>query len=712
MTRKRWWNTSCATIAVVATLQPGCLIAAEAPGSTAISGLFHLGDRGQAAMVTAGKPSSPIASAYASNVAAEPLLTQAQKLDLLQRHVKYVFVLFQENRAFDFHFGTFPGAQGLFSQPAAQTPGFAQPLVRTDGSVGTISPFLIPQTVTAANGKTIPIYPADTDSVDHSHAGYNNALDVDGSGVARNDRYALNLEGLTTSNGAIVSLKTGAAAAAPPTLTQVQRGELVMAHDDCDTVPFLWQLADRFTLFDNFYQTIIGPSTPNAIAMIAGQSGQTQWALHPEQASSNTASPVIKASGGVPVVADPGPFPGSNLDFAGNPKPPYGTSDVSPATPTLNQTYASLPLSFMGKQINKTIASDQNPLLDLLDVKDDIATIAGDGISPVNWGWYQEGYDAEVTDKLPGQTLGSTYIVHHNGPQYFGYVGDNPVEQQHLHGLGDFFSDIGARKLPGNGGVFYIRGGYGNNDGLVPVDPGAANPGSPSTVGLVQKNFPGSDDHASYSDTQIAESLVADEVNAIAASPYWKESAIIITYDETDGDYDHAVPRLRNMDPQGNPLAGGPRIPAIVISPYSNAHTISHEYSEHSSVIKFINELRGLTPLASLPDEVKGFKAGLSLPTPQSNLGPADATDGIGDLFSAFDNARLTGSAKPLPASYAMIPAAAVHVLPHYNGQGCYALNIVPTDYQNGKPPPPARAASTPRPAPTPGTPTSGTWNP
>ncbi len=50
---------------------------------------------------------------------------------------------------------------------------------------------------------------------------------------------------------------------------------------DCDTVPFLWQYADRFTLFDNFHQTVIGPSTPNAIAMIAGQSGDTQWALHP-----------------------------------------------------------------------------------------------------------------------------------------------------------------------------------------------------------------------------------------------------------------------------------------------------------------------------------------------------------------------------------------------------------------------------------------------
>ncbi len=64
----------------------------------------------------------------------------------------------------------------------------------------------------------------------------------------------------------------------------MQKGELVVSHVDCDTVPFLWSYADRFTLFDNFFDTVIGPSTPNAIAMIAGQSGLTQWVKHPDLA--------------------------------------------------------------------------------------------------------------------------------------------------------------------------------------------------------------------------------------------------------------------------------------------------------------------------------------------------------------------------------------------------------------------------------------------
>lgn len=647
--------------------------------------------------------SSDLVAVYASNLAKEPVLSQAQKLALLRKHVKYVFVLFQENRSFDFHFGTFPGADGLFSRSAAETPGFIQPIVNIDGTIGSISPFLIPATVTAVNGATVPLYPADTDSVDHSHVGIDNSLDTDTYGVTHNDRYALDEEGLTTLNGKIVSLKTLLPATTPPTLAQKQKGELALAHLDCDTIPFLWEYADRFTLFDNFHQSTIGPSTPNAIAIIAGQSGETQWALHPDEGSNNTASTTVALSGGVPVVLDNGPFAGSNYDTSPV-KPPYGLDDESPAKPALNQTYASLPLSFMGRNINATVAFDQNPAMDLLDIQDDIAEIASHGTRPVNWGWYQEGYDREPTDPANGP-IGANYIVHHDGPQYFGYVGDNTLEQKNLHGLNDFFTAVAAKALPSGGGVFYVRGGYGNNDGLLPLDP---NP-------TVQANFVGNDDHPGYSDAEISEALLADEINAIANSPYWSESAIVITYDETDGLYDHTHSQIHAYDPEGSPLAGGPRIPTIVISPFAVSHAVSHEYAEHSSVIKFIDELFDLKPLGELPDEVKGRKAGLAQ-FGQKDLGPADTLDGMGDLFSAFDNGRLTGKTPPLPASYAAIPAALVTSLPHFGGKGCYALNIVPTDYQvvDGvsqliDPPP---ADFNPRPTSTPGVPTSGTWTP
>ncbi len=644
---------------------------------------------------TAGTPSvtpQPASSGEVEALASRPSkqrdLPPYAKHALLKEKIKYVFVLFQENRSFDGYFGTFPGANGLFSQSSNKTPGFVQRIVNTDGSVGTISPFLVTKTVKDVNGKTVPLYPEDLADVDHSHTGIDIGIDLNNNNVTRLDRFALDNEGLTTLNGQIVAKSTMLPPTTNPTLAQKQAGEVVMSHVDCDTVPFMWRYADRFALMDNFHMTVDGPSTPNAIAMIAGQAGETQWVLHPNQAASE------------PVTGDPGPFPGSNLDTAAK-KPAYG-QDENPNTPAPAQTYASLPLSFMGPKIESIIKSDENPAMDLLDVQDDIKFIAGANHTQVPWGWYQEGYDHEPFDPA-GPSSHSSYIVHHNGPQYFGYVGDNPKEQLHLHGLNDFFRDIGNGALPADNAVIYLRGGFNNLDGLKPVDP---NP-------TVQAAFAGNDDHPAYSDSQISEALLADEINAIAASPYWKNSAIVITYDETSGFYDHAAFSPRSFAPDGGAYAGGQRIPALVISPYAQAHTVLDQYAEHSSIIKFINNLFSLTPLAELPDEAYARKQGRAL-YGQASLGPADSDKvvAMSDLSEAFDNNRLLGLLPPLPPSYATIPASTVTTLPHYGGNGCKALGITPTDYVNGKPIDPPPADFNPRPTATPGIPTSGTWTP
>ena len=70
---------------------------------------------------------------------AEPVLPYSQLVSLVQQNIKYVFVLYQENRSFDSYFGTFPGAEGLYSNPASATPGFTQKIVNTDGTTGTIN---------------------------------------------------------------------------------------------------------------------------------------------------------------------------------------------------------------------------------------------------------------------------------------------------------------------------------------------------------------------------------------------------------------------------------------------------------------------------------------------------------------------------------------------------------------------------------------------
>jgi phospholipase C len=169
MNRRNWWKSTCSLAGVIAMLQP---IAASAAVTQ---------------QLTAQPRSSALVARYASHLDNEPVLSHAQKLMLLQKNIKYVFVLFQENRSFDYHFGTFPGAKGYFSQPAAQTAGLTQSIVdcgptitgscANPGATLSQTTFLIPQTVKNTAGATVQVYPADTISVDHSHAGINNSLD-------------------------------------------------------------------------------------------------------------------------------------------------------------------------------------------------------------------------------------------------------------------------------------------------------------------------------------------------------------------------------------------------------------------------------------------------------------------------------------------------------------------------------------------------------
>jgi phospholipase C len=663
------WDKGCSCLALAAVLQPGFVLAQSTKAGTVGGG------------VTIAPKSSDAVQKWVIAPGRERTLNDAAKLKLLRAHVKYVFVLFQENRSFDFYFGTYPGANGLFSKPATRTPGFVQPIVETDGSVGTISPFLIPMSIKDVHGKTVPLYPEDTDSVDHSHVALDRKINLQ-HGVTLSDQYALTEEH--------IMLKDGKPSGAP-TLERKQMGELVMAHIDCNAAPVLWNYADRFTLFDDFHQTLIGPSTPNAIAMIAGQTGETQWVKHADESTKHFGS----ADGmGVPVVNDAFPYWGSQLDMGNDHQPEKPSSKK----PQLNLTFATLPLSFMGSKVYATTKTDADPKKDLTDIEQDIKEIAGEGVKPTNWGWYQQGYDHESNDPA-GKALHDGYVVHHNAPQYFGYVSNNPAVSKHLHGLTDFFTAMRNQALPQTGGVFYVRGGYGNIQGLTPVDP---NP-------KLARVFDGNDDHPGYSDGQISAALIADEVNAIAASPYWKDSAILITYDETDGLYDHVPSVVRSYDSEGNPLDQGPRIPAIVISPYGVAHGVAHEPAEHSSIIKFIDRLFGMEPLADLPDEAQARIKGEKL-FGQAHLGPADDhVDGVGNMLEAFDNDRLLGIKPILPASYAELPAKLVDTFPQFGGNGCEALHIVPADHGRPNPIP---ADFNPRPSSDPGVPTSGNWTP
>jgi phospholipase C len=573
----------------------------------------------------------------------EPVVSDEELVSLIQQKIKYVFVIYQENRSFDSYFGTFPGANGLYSQAASVTPGFVQPIVNTDGTTGTISPFLIGPA----------LYAADTDDVDHSHPRTVAKMDVINN-TAMMDQFAVTEELKYSPTG-------------NPSLQAKQMGELTMAYEDCDTVPLLWAYADRFALYDNIFESMTGPSTPGNLSIIGAQAGQTQWALH----STNTAATV-------PLMVDDDPFWGSPSDKSASPLP-VNPTDYPGYVTASNLTFATLPLSTLLSTAAAVTSTDPSATTDLVDVPDDVAFLSKLSQPAVGFGWYEEGFDKESTDTAgPVTANGShaSYITHHNGPQYFGYVANTPALRAELHGLGDFYTALETTSLPKSGGVFYVKGGYTNIMGMTPADPDPT----------VQKNFLGDDDHPAYSDAQISEALVATTVNAIANSPYWGQSAIIITWDDAEGDYDHVQPPIVNVGPDKTALSFGPRIPLILISPYAKLGYISHDQGSHASVVKFVDTVFGLPPLATLPDELLGRYLGLAL-LGQEDLGPQDAiTPGISDLTDAFSVSRLIGSAVPLAPDYAIVAPSYITKIPQVTGLGCSDLGILTTDRQLGMP--------------------------
>jgi acid phosphatase len=115
-------------------------------------------------------------------------------------------------------------------------------------------------------------------------------------------------------------------------------------------------------------------------------------------------------------------------------------------------------------------------------------------------------------------------------------------------------------------------------------------------------------EHPGYAAEVTGQQHVADLVKAVKKSSAWKDCAIIITYDENGGRWDHAPPPVR-ADGWGT----GVRVPAIIISPFARKGFIDHTEYETVSILKLIEKRFHLSP-----------------------LGTRDADPAISDLTGAF----------------------------------------------------------------------------
>jgi acid phosphatase len=180
----------------------------------------------------------------------------------------------------------------------------------------------------------------------------------------------------------------------------------------------------------------------------------------------------------------------------------------------------------------------------------------GDRLSAtgVSWAYYAGGWN----DALAGNPA-DTFEFHHQPFVYFEQFADGTsAKAERLKDEDDFVASLDNRTLPS---VSFIKplGKY--------------------------------DEHAGYSTVLNSEQHTVDLIEQVKNSSYWEETAIIVTYDDFGGWYDHVPPPV--IDRWGP----GGRVPMLLISPYVRKGFVDHTLYDTTSILRFIEWRYGLAPL-------------------------------------------------------------------------------------------------------------------
>jgi phospholipase C len=139
------------------------------------------------------------------------------------------------------------------------------------------------------------------------------------------------------------------------------------------------------------------------------------------------------------------------------------------------------------------------------------------------------------------------------------------------------------------------------------------------TLPSVSWVFPsGEESEHPLTDVQVGMWFVTAVVNAVMKSPYWLNTAIVVTWDEYGGFFDHVSP------PQVDEAGYGPRVPALVISPYARAGYLDHSVYDFTSVLRFMEDTFGVAPLGPRDGSASSIDGALNLgqePLPPLVLG-------------------------------------------------------------------------------------------
>jgi phospholipase C len=219
----------------------------------------------------------------------------------------------------------------------------------------------------------------------------------------------------------------------------------------------------------------------------------------------------------------------------------------------------------------------------------------------ISWAYYGGAYAAAValqhdpTSTNPGVQVGAAYCNICNFESYATAIMGKPEQRAaHIKDTIDFFDAIDNDALPA---VSFVK-----PDGLL-------------------------DGHPASSKLDLLEGMVKKIMDHLTAKPeLMAETAFIITMDEGGGYYDSGY--IQPLDFFGD----GPRIPLIVVSPFTKGGHVNHTYADHVSILKFIERNWDLNPLTNRSRD--------NLPNPktsQDNPYVPKNSPAIGDLFDMFD---------------------------------------------------------------------------
>jgi phospholipase C len=182
----------------------------------------------------------------------------------------------------------------------------------------------------------------------------------------------------------------------------------------------------------------------------------------------------------------------------------------------------------------------------------------GDRLSAagVSWAWYSGGW----SDAIAGHP-DSSFQFHHQPFAYFASFADTTrARAEHLKDETEFLRAAAAGALPA---VSFIKPIGANNE------------------------------HPGYADMATGERHTMELIDAVRNGPNWNDAAIIITYDENGGAWDHVAP------PRGDRWGPGTRVPAIVISPFARRGFVDHTVYETTSILATIEHRWHLAPLGT-----------------------------------------------------------------------------------------------------------------